>query len=145
MYDLSIVDIRYILKFTVGTTRRIVSLHCALSARQLYSRDHILRFNLSIVPGITEFRRKNNAYCGTHKAVGYKTLMSGQANGAQARTTCIFMSTTRSVRGFFPGLVSLRVGPRNVRHTHTHIRARAHIIHTCIHIYCAITGKHYNL
>jgi len=32
----------------------------------IYSRDHILRFNLSIVPGITEFRRKNNAYCAEH-------------------------------------------------------------------------------
>lgn len=109
----------------LGTTRRIVSLHRALSTRQLYSRDHILRFNLSIVPGITEFRRKNNAYCGTHKAVGHKTLMSGRANGAQARTTCIFMSTTRSVRGFFPGLVSLRVEPHNVRHTYA--RARTHV------------------
>lgn len=105
----------------LGTTRRIVSLHCALPTRQLYSRDHILRFNLSIVPGITEFRRKNNAYCGTHKAVGHKTLMSGQANGAQARTTCIFMSTTRSVRGFFPGLVS------GTPQCQTRARARAHV------------------
>lgn len=29
---------------------------------ELYPGDHILCFNLSIVPGITEFRKKNNAY-----------------------------------------------------------------------------------
>lgn len=29
---------------------------------KLYPGDHILCFNLSIVPGITEFRKKNNAY-----------------------------------------------------------------------------------
>lgn len=52
-----------------------------------YPGDHILRFNLSIVPGITEFRRKNNAYHETRKAVDHKTLDSRE----RLRTTCIFM------------------------------------------------------
>lgn len=69
----------------------VVPLRRPPSTRQPYSRDHILRFNLSIVPGITEFRRKSNAYCGTHKAVGHKTPTPGRVNGAQARTTCIFI------------------------------------------------------
>lgn len=113
---------RYKPKFTISCRRRIVSLYRSSPTRRLYSRSYILRFNLSIVPGITEFRRKNNAYCGTHKAVGHKTPMSGQANSAQARTTCIFMSTIRSVyarvcvcaRRFFflLDIVPWRAGPR---------------------------------
>lgn len=113
---------RYKPKFTISCRRRIVSLCRSSPTRRLYSRSYILRFNLSIVPGITEFRRKNNAYCGTHKAVGHKTPMSSQANSAQARTTCIFMSTIRSVcarvcvcvRRFFflLDIVPWRAGPR---------------------------------
>jgi len=110
-------NLRYSPKFTVDSRRIPVSFplpsspyrffslstYPALPTRRLYSRDHILRFNLSIVPGITEFRRKNNAYCGgTHKAVAHKTPMSSRMNsGAQARTTCIFMSATGSAHRFF--------------------------------------------
>ena len=55
-----------------------------------YPGNHILRFNLSIVPGITEFRRKNNAYHETRKPVDHKTLDSALAN-QRLRTICIFM------------------------------------------------------
>lgn len=99
---------RYSPKFTVGSRRSPYRFPLSPSrripplTRRLYSRDHILRFNLSIVPGITEFRRKNNAYCGTHKAVAHKTPMSSRMNsGAQARTTCIFMPATGSAHRFF--------------------------------------------
>lgn len=92
--------------------RTVVPLRRPPSTRQPYSRDHILCFNLSIVPGITEFRRKSNAYCGTHKAVGHKTPTSGRVNGAQARTTCIFIcSRTDQGADFFSDLMGLRAGP----------------------------------
>lgn len=53
--------------------------------------DHILRFNLSIVPGITEFRRKNNAYHETHAKLSTIKHSSQPWPKQRLRMTCIFM------------------------------------------------------
>lgn len=85
---------RYKPKFTIGSRRRAVSFPFAAHPRPvaaILERSYILRFNLSIVPGITEFRRKNNAYCGTHKAVGHKTHRCRARQTARKRARPAFL------------------------------------------------------